>query len=46
MCGDGDGYNGDCGDGEDYVPYDSASGESFSDELISFPVIAELINEY
>ena len=29
MCSDGDN-----GDGEDYVPYDSESGESVSDELI------------
>ena len=28
MCSD------DNGDGEEYVPYDSDSGESFSDELI------------
>ena len=29
----------DNGDGEDYVPYDSDSGESLSNELISFPVV-------
>ena len=29
MCSDGDN-----GDGEEYVPYDSDSGESVSDELI------------
>ena len=38
MCSGGDN-----GDGENYVPYDSDSGRSFSDELILFHVVTALL---